>query len=58
MNIDDALNVEELRRRLLRPSGYLVMHETIVWFESVRETLQESGSETSSPDPAATANDE
>ena len=32
-------------RRLLRPDGYLVMHETIVWFESVRDTLQESGFE-------------
>ena len=29
--------------RLLRPDGYLVMHETIVWFESVREKLQEYG---------------
>jgi SAM-dependent methyltransferase len=28
-------------RRLLKPDGYLVMHETIVWFESIREKLPE-----------------
>jgi SAM-dependent methyltransferase len=25
--------------RLLRPDGYLVMHETIIWFDGVREKL-------------------
>jgi SAM-dependent methyltransferase len=29
-------------RRLLKPDGYLVIHETIEWFESVRENLAES----------------
>ncbi len=28
-------------RRLLKPGGYLVMHETIIWFESIREKLPE-----------------
>lgn len=32
-------------RRLLRPDGYLVMHETIVWFESVGEELAQAGFE-------------
>lgn len=32
-------------RRLLRPGGYLVMHETIVWFNSKRGTLKDSGFE-------------
>ena len=27
--------------RLLRPEGYLVMHETTLWFESIREKLPE-----------------
>jgi SAM-dependent methyltransferase len=27
--------------RLLKPDGYLVMHETIIWFESIREKLPE-----------------
>ncbi|MFC1888239.1 class I SAM-dependent methyltransferase [Thermodesulfobacteriota bacterium] len=32
-------------QRLLKPDGYLVMHESIVWFESIREKLLESGFE-------------
>ena len=32
-------------QRLLKPDGYLVMHETIVWFESIRESLPQSGFE-------------
>jgi len=32
-------------RRFLKPDGYLVMHETIVWFESIRAKLPESGFE-------------
>jgi SAM-dependent methyltransferase len=32
-------------RRLLAPGGYLVMHETIVWFDSIRGQLAESGFE-------------
>ncbi len=27
--------------RLLKPDGYLVMHETIIWFENIREKLPE-----------------
>jgi hypothetical protein len=30
---------------VLKPDGYLVMHETIVWFESILEKLQESSFE-------------
>jgi len=30
-------------RRLLKPDGYLVMHETILWFESTRKKLPEFG---------------
>ena len=30
-------------RRLLKPNGYLVMHETILWFESCQKTLQYFG---------------
>jgi len=29
--------------RLLKPDGYLVMHETIVWFDNIRENLLQSG---------------
>ena len=32
-------------RRLLKPNGYLVLHETIRWFESIRAKLPESGFE-------------
>ena len=32
-------------QRLLKPHGYLVMHQTIVWFESVRKRLPEFGFE-------------
>ena len=42
--LDASRSLSECRR-LLRPDGYLVMHETIAWFESVREKLQESGFE-------------
>jgi len=27
--------------RLLKPDGYLVMHETIIWFDNIREKLRE-----------------
>jgi SAM-dependent methyltransferase len=30
-------------RRLLKPDGYLVMHETIIWFEGIRKELSEFG---------------
>lgn len=30
-------------RRLLKPGGYLVMHETILWFESIQKKLPEFG---------------
>lgn len=30
-------------RRLLKPNGYLVMHETILWFESSQKKLQDFG---------------
>ena len=30
-------------RRLLRPNGYLVMHETILWFEGSQKKLQDFG---------------
>jgi len=30
-------------QRLLKPDGYLVMHETILWFESTRKKLPEFG---------------
>jgi SAM-dependent methyltransferase len=42
--LDASRSISECRR-LLKPDGYLVMHETIVWFDSVRETLSESGFE-------------
>jgi len=42
--LDASRSISECRR-LLKPDGYLVMHETIVWFEGVRERLQESGFE-------------
>lgn len=29
--------------RLVRPGGFLMMHETIVWFKNVREKLEEAG---------------
>lgn len=32
-------------RRLLKPGRHLVMHETIVWFESIRRSLEASGLE-------------
>jgi len=30
-------------RRLLKPGGFLVMHETFVWFESIRANLSADG---------------
>jgi SAM-dependent methyltransferase len=30
-------------RRLLKPGGFLVMHETVVWFESIRANLSAGG---------------
>jgi len=30
-------------RRLLKPDGYLVMHETITWFESIQKRFSEFG---------------
>lgn len=30
-------------RRLLKPGGFLVMHETVVWFESIRANLSADG---------------
>jgi len=30
-------------RRLLKPGGYLVMHETVLWFRSIQEKLPEFG---------------
>lgn len=30
-------------RRLLKPGGYLVMHETVAWFEATKEQLRASG---------------
>lgn len=30
-------------RRLLKPTGYMVMHESILWFESMREKLPQFG---------------
>ncbi len=39
--LDESRSLPECRR-LLKPDGYLVMHETIVWFESIREKLPES----------------
>jgi SAM-dependent methyltransferase len=38
--LDSSRSLPECRR-LLKPDGYLVMHETIVWFESMREKLSE-----------------
>jgi len=42
--LDASRSISECRR-LLKPNGHLVMHETSVWFESVREILQEFGFE-------------
>jgi SAM-dependent methyltransferase len=42
--LDESRSFSECRR-LLKPNGYLVMHETIVWFESAREKLREFGFE-------------
>ena len=30
-------------RRLLKPNGYLVMHETILWYERIRKKIPEFG---------------
>ncbi len=30
-------------RRLLKPGGFMVMHETVVWFESIRANLSADG---------------
>jgi SAM-dependent methyltransferase len=42
--LDESRSLPECRR-LLKPVGYLVLHESIVWFESIREKLPESGFE-------------
>ena len=42
--LDASRSLSECQR-LLKPDGYLVMHEAIVWFESMRKTLEESGFE-------------
>lgn len=38
--LDSSRSLAECRR-LLKPDGYLVMHETILWFESIRAKLSE-----------------
>jgi SAM-dependent methyltransferase len=40
--LDPARSVAECRR-LLRPGGFLVMHETIEWFEKVRKKFPRHG---------------
>ena len=42
--LDAARSLSECQR-LLKPDGYLVMHETIIWFETMREKLTEFGFE-------------
>ena len=40
--LDASKSVAECRR-LLKPNGYLVMHETTLWFESSQKKLQDFG---------------
>ncbi len=40
--LDDARSFKECHR-LLKPGGFLVMHETINWFEGVKEKLRTYG---------------
>jgi len=43
LHLLDASNSLAECRRLLKPDGYLVMHETILWFESTRKKLPKFG---------------
>jgi len=40
--LDSSLSLPECRR-LLKPDGFLVMHETLEWFDGVREKLSKYG---------------
>lgn len=40
--LDASVCLQECRR-LLKPDGYLVMHETLAWFESIRKQLPQFG---------------
>lgn len=43
LHLLDSTRSLRVCRRLLKPGGFLVMHETVVWFESIRAHLSADG---------------